>query len=45
MKLRVYIDTSVVGGYFDDEFEDIKSKVKLSPIPEAILKVYRRIYK
>lgn len=22
MKLRVYIDTSVVGGYFDDEFED-----------------------
>jgi hypothetical protein len=21
MKLRVYIDTSVVGGYFDDEFE------------------------
>lgn len=23
MKLRVYIDTSVVGGYFDDEFEDV----------------------
>jgi predicted nucleic acid-binding protein len=22
MKLRVYIDTSVVGGYFDEEFED-----------------------
>ena len=22
MKLRVYVDTSVVGGYFDDEFED-----------------------
>jgi hypothetical protein len=22
MKLRIYIDTSVVGGYFDDEFED-----------------------
>jgi len=22
MKLRVYIDSSVVGGYFDDEFED-----------------------
>jgi predicted nucleic acid-binding protein len=22
MKLRVYIDTSVVGGYFDDEFEE-----------------------
>jgi hypothetical protein len=23
MKLRVYIDTSLVGGYFDDEFEDV----------------------
>jgi hypothetical protein len=23
MKLRVYIDTSVVGGYFDDEFENV----------------------
>jgi len=23
MKLRVYIDSSVVGGYFDDEFEDV----------------------
>ena len=23
MKLRVYIDTSVVGGYFDDEFKDV----------------------
>jgi hypothetical protein len=22
MKLRVYIDTSVIGGYFDEEFED-----------------------
>ena len=22
MKLRVYVDTSVVGGYFDDEFEE-----------------------
>lgn len=22
MKLRVYVDTSVVGGYFDEEFED-----------------------
>ena len=22
MKLRVYVDTSVVGGYFDDEFDD-----------------------
>lgn len=23
MKLRAYIDTSVVGGYFDEEFEDV----------------------
>lgn len=30
---------------FDEEFEDVKSKVKLSPIPEAILRVYRRIFK
>ncbi len=30
---------------FAEEFEDIKSKVKLSPIPEAILRVYRRIFK
>ena len=29
---------------FDEEFEDIKQKVKLSPIPEAILRVYRRIF-
>ena len=30
---------------FDEEFEDVKNKVKLSPIPEAILRVYRRIFK
>lgn len=30
---------------FEEEFEDIKKKVKLSPIPEAILRVYRRIFK
>ena len=30
---------------FDDEFEDMKQKVKLSAIPEAILKVYRKIFK
>lgn len=30
---------------FNDEFEDIKQKVQLSPIPEAILRVYRRIFK
>ena len=30
---------------FDDEFVDVKDKVTLSPIPEAILRVYRRIFK
>ncbi len=30
---------------FDEEFADIKQKVRLSPIPEAILRVYRRIFK
>jgi len=27
MKLRVYIDTSVVGGYFDEEFKDATTKL------------------
>jgi len=30
---------------FEDEFADIGNKVTLSPIPEAILRVYRRIFK
>lgn len=30
---------------FEDEFADVKDKVTLSPIPEAILRVYRRIFK
>ncbi len=30
---------------FDDEFKDVKQKIKLSPIPEAILRVYRRIFR
>lgn len=30
---------------FDDEFVDVSDKVTLSPIPEAILRVYRRIFK
>ncbi len=30
---------------YDEEFEDMKNKIKLSPIPEAILRVYRRIFK
>lgn len=43
-KFSVYV-FSLGDDTFDDEFEDMKSKVKLSPIPEAILKVYRRIFK
>lgn len=30
---------------FEEEFDDVKQKVKLSPIPEVILRVYRRIFK
>ena len=30
---------------FDEEFADVKQKVKLSPIPEVILRVYRRIFR
>jgi len=30
---------------FSDEFKDVKQKMKISPIPEAILRVYRRIFK
>jgi len=43
-KFSVYI-FSLGDETFDDEFEDVKQKVKLSPIPEAILRVYRRIFK
>ena len=43
-KLSVYI-FSLGDDSFDEEFEDVKQKIKLSPIPEAILKVYRRIFK
>jgi len=30
---------------FDEEFADVKQRIKLSPIPEAILRVYRRIFR
>ena len=43
-KFNLYI-FSLGDDTFDEEFEDIKKKVKLSPIPEAILRVYRRIFK
>jgi len=43
-KFSVYI-FSLTDETFDDEFKDVKQKVKLSPIPEAILRVYRRIFR
>jgi len=43
-KISVYV-FSLGDETFDDEFKDVKQKVKLSPIPEAILRVYRRIFK
>lgn len=43
-KISVYI-FSLGDDTFDQEFADIKEKVTLSPIPEAILRVYRRIFK
>lgn len=43
-KFSLYI-FSLGDDAFEEEFEDMKKKVKLSPIPEAILRVYRRIFK
>ncbi len=43
-KFSVYV-FSLSDETFDDEFKDIKQKIQLSPIPEAILRVYRRIFK
>jgi adenine-specific DNA-methyltransferase len=43
-KFSLYI-FSLGDDTFDEEFKDMKNKVKLSPIPEAILRVYRRIFK
>ena len=43
-KFSVYI-FSLSDETFDEEFRDVKQKVKLSPIPEAILRVYRRIFR
>ena len=43
-KFSVYV-FSLGDETFDDEFKDAKQKVQLSPIPEAILRVYRRIFK
>lgn len=43
-KFSVYV-FSLGDETFYEEFEDLKQKVKISPIPEAILRVYRRIFK
>lgn len=43
-KFSVYV-FSLGDDTFDEEFEDVRQRVKLSPIPEVILRVYRRIFK
>lgn len=43
-KFSVYI-FSLTDETFDHEFKDIKQKVQVYPIPEVILRVYRRIFK
>lgn len=43
-KFSVYV-FSLGDETFDEEFEGVKQKIKLSPIPEAILRVYRRIFR
>jgi len=43
-KFSVYV-FSLGDETFDEEFEDVRQKVKLSPIPEAILRVYRGIFR
>ncbi|MBU0952408.1 MAG: site-specific DNA-methyltransferase [Elusimicrobia bacterium] len=43
-KFSIYI-FSLGDDTFDEEFADMKQKIQLSPIPEAILKVYRRIFR
>ncbi|MDI9314061.1 MAG: site-specific DNA-methyltransferase [Hydrotalea sp.] len=42
-KFHVYI-FSLGNDVYEEEFEDIKNKVILKPIPEAILKIYRNIF-
>jgi len=43
-KFSIYIFT-LSDETFDEEFTDVKQRIKLSPIPETILRVYRRIFK
>jgi len=42
-EFNIYV-FSVGDDTFDEEFEDLEQKFKLSPIPEVILRVYRRIF-
>ena len=47
-KLRLPVPVyvfSLEGDDFREEFEDLKNKITLCSIPEAILKVYRRIFR
>jgi len=43
-KFSIYV-FSLSDETFDEEFADVKQKIKLSPLPEAILRVYRRIFR
>lgn len=43
LKVSVYV-FSLEGDDFSEDFEDLKNSITLCSIPEAILKVYRRIY-
>ncbi len=43
-KFSVYV-FSLGDDSFEEEFENVEQEVKLSPIPEVILRVYRRIFK
>ena len=42
-KFQVYV-FSLGDEPYEDEFKDVKQRIKLSPIPESILRVYRRIF-
>ena len=44
MPVSVYV-FSLEGDDFREEFEDLKNKITLCSIPEAILKVYKRIFR
>lgn len=43
LKVSVYV-FSLEGDDFSEDFQDMKNNITLCSIPEAILKVYRRIY-